>query len=217
MPDRDRLFYSKGHAAVALYAALQHCGYFSDEVLFESFAANGTYFTSHINHQVPGVELSTGSLGHALGVACGSAVAAIAKRQHHDVIAILSDGELDEGSNWEAILFAAHHKLKNLLLVIDYNKIQSFGSVSEVMQLEPLAAKFEAFNWHVCEVDGHDIGSLLTTLESMKSARNGKPNCVIAHTIKGKGVDFMEGQLSWHYRSPNEQEYYHARDQIETA
>ena len=217
MPERDRLFYSKGHAAAALYAALQHRGFFSAELLLKSFATDGTVFTSHINHQVPGVELSTGSLGHALGVACGSAVAALSRCQDHDIIAILSDGELDEGSNWEAILFAAHHRLDNMLLVIDYNKIQSFGSVHDVMQLDPLAAKFEAFNWEVCEVDGHDIGSLLSTLKRAKSARTGKPQCVIAHTIKGKGVDFMENQLAWHYRSPNDEQYREARRQIKTA
>ena len=146
---RDRLFYSKGHACTALYAALELRGFFKGHDLLKEFTENGSYFTSHINHRLPGVELSTGSLGHALGVACGSALACKRRKLANSVLAVLSDGELDEGSNWEAILFASHNQLDNLVAIVDYNKIQSFGSVKEVMNLEPLAEKFHAFNWEV--------------------------------------------------------------------
>lgn len=213
-PERDRFFYSKGHACTALYAALDLRKFFIEGALLRDFAADGGYFTSHVNHKLPGVELSTGSLGHALGVACGSALAGKRKQNNYSVFAILSDGELDEGSNWEAILFAAHNKLDNLVVVIDYNKLQSFGSVAEVMNLEPLAEKFSAFNWHVCEVDGHSFDDLQTVLYEMKINQESKPKCVIAHTVKGKGVSFMENCLAWHYQSPTEADYQKARIEL---
>jgi transketolase len=190
-PNRDRLFYSKGHACTALYAALQHKGFFKELDLLANFTADGSYFTSHVNHKLPGVELSTGSLGHALGVACGVALAAKRKAQAHGVFAILSDGELDEGSNWEAFLFAPNYKLDNLVAIVDYNKIQSFGRVEEVLSLEPLAQKFQAFNWEVMEVDGHDHQALRIALRDAREDRNGKPKVLIAHKVKGKGVSFM--------------------------
>jgi transketolase len=157
---RDRLFYSKGHSCTSLYAALEIKGFFKGIDLAKEFLRNGSYFTSHVNHKISGIELSTGSLGHALGVACGSALASKKKGINYDVFAILSDGELDEGSNWEAILFAAHNHLDNLVLIIDYNKIQSFGRIEDVIALEPLAKKFDSFNWDVSEVNGHDIFQL---------------------------------------------------------
>lgn len=209
--NRDRLFYSKGHACAAMYSALCLRGFFSKEDLIKNFTLNGTYFTSHINHNLPGIELSTGSLGHALGVACGVSLAEKIKNIGYSVFAILSDGELNEGSNWEAIMFAAHNKLENLILIIDYNKIQSFGRTEEVMGLEPLTDKFRAFNWIVQEIDGHNIADIKAALIAAKNIRSGRPKCLIAHTIKGKGVVFMEDQLLWHYRSPNEIEYQKAR------
>lgn len=215
LPERDRLFYSKGHVCTALYAALEIRGFFPDHDLLTEFTENGSYFTSHINHRLPGIELSTGSLGHALGVACGSALAGKRRSQSHNVFVILSDGELDEGSNWEAILFAAHNQLDNLVAVVDYNKIQSFGSVQEVMNLEPLTDKFRAFNWEVQEVDGHSTVALFKALQSVKARRSGHPECVIAHTVKGKGVSFMENQLAWHYRSPDEDDILRAREELE--
>jgi transketolase len=216
-PTRDRLFYSKGHACTALYAALEYRGFFPSSELSANFTADGGYFTSHVNHRVPGVELSTGSLGHALGVACGSALAGLRRKQEYSVFAILSDGELDEGSNWEAILFAGHHRLDNLVAVIDYNKIQSFGSVAEVMNLEPLADKFRAFNWVVTEVDGHDVDALGEVLVDARTRRDGKPKCIITHTVKGKGVSFMEDRLLWHYRSPDDENYRAARKELGAA
>lgn len=205
--NRDRLFYSKGHACTALYAALEIRGFFPPDVLLAQFASDGSYFTSHVNHRIPGVELSTGSLGHALGVACGSALAGKRRTQGYSVFSVLSDGELDEGSNWEAVMFAAHNRLDNLVAVVDYNKIQSFGRIEDVMNLEPLADKFRAFNWSVVEVDGHCCAALVDTLRSAKNDRSGKPKCIIAHTVKGKGVSFMENKLAWHYKSPSETDY----------
>lgn len=214
-PSRDRVFYSKGHACAALYAALEIRGFFPEGALLEGFTADGSFFTSHVNHKLPGIEWSTGSLGHALGVACGSALAEKRSKIGYTVFAILSDGELNEGSNWEAIMLAAHNRLDNLVTIIDYNKIQSFGRIDEVMILEPLVDKFKAFNWDVQEVNGHSVEDLQKVLSEAKSGRNGKPKCVIAHTIKGKGVSFMEDLLAWHYKSPNEAEYQAARIELE--
>jgi transketolase len=210
-PQRDRLFYSKGHACTALYAALAETGFYARSLL-DTFTDNDSVFTSHVNHKVPGVELSTGSLGHALSVAAGVALAGKRRAQSWHTYAIVSDGELDEGSNWEAILFAPHHGLDNLTLVIDYNKIQSFGSTAEVLNLDPLGAKFEAFGWETIEVDGHDHGQLAAALA--KDGRQGRPRAVIAHTVKGKGVSFMQNQLAWHYKSPDAAQYEAARAEL---
>ncbi|MBL7733076.1 MAG: transketolase [Chitinophagaceae bacterium] len=211
-PGRDRLFYSKGHACMALYAVLCETGFFNEDML-NTFTADGSYFTSHVNHKVPGIELSTGSLGHAFGVACGVALAANRKHQSHRVYVILSDGELDEGSNWEAFLFAAHHRLSNMVVIIDYNKVQSFGTVNEVMGLEPLADKLRSFGWDTTEIDGHDHEALRKTFAS--AAESQKPVAVIAHTIKGKGVSFMEGKLEWHYKSPSSAQWQEALASLE--
>jgi len=213
-PHRDRLFFSKGHACTTLYATLEAKGFFHEIDLLKEFTCDGTYFTSHINHHLPGIELSTGSLGHALGVSCGVALAAKRQGNEFTVFTIVSDGELDEGSNWEAILFAPHHGLDNIVLIVDYNKIQSFGRTEEVLSLDPLGEKFKAFNWTVHEIDGHSHSQIFRTLSAAKADRSGHPKVVIAHTIKGKGVDFMENQLNWHYKSPNELEYESARKQI---
>lgn len=216
-PLRDRLFYSKGHACTTLYATLEAKGYFRDIDLLKEFTRDGSHFTSHINHHLPGVELSTGSLGHALGITCGVALAAKRQGKSFTTFTIVSDGELDEGSNWEAILFAPQHKLDNVVLIVDYNKIQSFGKTDEILSLDPLGEKFKAFNWKVVEIDGHSHSQIFQSLLSAKTDRGGRPKVIIAHTIKGKGVDFMENQLSWHYKSPNEQEYENARKQLSEA
>lgn len=214
---RDRLFYSKGHACTSLYAALEYRGFFEGKDPLDKFVENGSYFTSHVNHRLPGVELSTGSLGHALGVACGSALAGKLRNMKHSVFAVLSDGELDEGSNWESILFAAHNQLDNLIVIIDFNKIQSFGRVEQVMNLEPLAEKFKAFNWDVREVDGHSAEALHLALMEFKTSRLGHPKCLIAHTVKGKGVKFMENDLAWHYLSPSLEDVERARQELESG
>ncbi|MBI3144817.1 MAG: transketolase [Pseudogulbenkiania sp.] len=215
-PARDRLFYSKGHACTALYAVLQESGFFDGLDLHEDFTTNGSYFTSHVNHQLPGIELSTGSLGHALGVACGVALAAKRKSRGYRSYVIASDGELDEGSNWEAILFAPHHALDNLVLVIDYNKLQSFGRTDDVLRLDPLGDKFKAFGWHTIEIDGHDHALIDAAFREAKQT-SGRPTAIIAHTVKGKGVSFMEDTLAWHYKSPNDAEYAQAKAELEAA
>ena len=203
-PDRDRFILSKGHAAAMLYATLAERGFISPALL-DDYCKQGCLLTGHANSAVVGVELSTGSLGHGLPVAPGLALAAKRDDRPWRSVVLTSDGELDEGSNWEAILFAPQHKLDNLLLIVDYNKIQSFGRVSEVLELEPLADKFRAFRWSVRSIDGHHYPSILDALSSFPF-EPGKPSVLIANTVKGKGVGFMEDQLLWHYRSPNDQQ-----------
>jgi len=211
---RDRFFFSKGHASVALYAALCLKNFFTKKTLLKDFTANGKYFTSHVNHLVPGVELTTGSLGHALGVACGVALAEKIKGIGYFTYVILSDGELNEGSNWESIMFAAQNNLDKLVIVIDYNKIQSFGNTKDIIDLDPLKKKFLAFNWEVDEVSGHNTVELKKIFLSAKKSKSKKPKCIIANTIKGKGVKFMENELAWHYKSPDEIEYQEAKNEL---
>ncbi len=204
-PERDRFILSKGHAAAALYALLAQQGFFPEEWL-ETYCQDDSRLGGHITHHgVPGVEVSTGSLGHGLALGCGIALAGQRDREAYRVFVLLSDGECDEGSTWEAALFAPHHRLDNLVAIVDYNKIQSLGAVKEVLELEPLAEKWKAFRWGVREIDGHDFAQIETTLGSVPF-EPGRPSCVIAHTVKGKGVSFMEHQLAWHYRSPNAEE-----------
>jgi transketolase len=211
-PGRDRLILSKGHCCAGVYAALALKGFFPVEEL-KSYGANGSRLMAHISHKVPGVDFSTGSLGHGLPFGCGKALAAKRTGAAWRTFVILSDGELDEGSNWEAILFAPQHRLDNLVAIIDFNRIQSFGAVSEVLELDPLAEKFRAFRWAVREVDGHNHDALREAL-ACAPWEPGKPSVLIAHTIKGKGVDFMEGQLRWHYSSPKADELASALEQL---
>lgn len=211
-PNRDRFLLSKGHSCTGLYAALALKGFYPIESL-NSYAQDGSSFLSHTNHYIPGIELSAGSLGHALPVSCGLALAAKRKKESWNTYCLVSDGELDEGSNWESILFAPQLKLDNLVLIVDYNKIQSLGSVKDVIDLDPLKNKFEAFRWETFEVNGHDIQALQYTFEKT-SKINGKPKVVIAHTIKGKGISFMENQLLWHYKSPNETQFNDAINEL---
>ncbi len=214
-PDRDKLIVSKGHAAVALYGALAESGFFSIEWLGE-YCQNGSPLIGHVSHHVPGVEVSTGSLGHGLPIGCGMALAAKRSRLPSRTFVILSDGELDEGSNWEAILFAAHHCLDRLCAIVDYNKIQSFGTVHAVMNLEPLADKWRAFGWGVMEIDGHDLPAIEEAFRHVPLETD-KPTVVIANTLKGKGVSFMEDRLEWHYKSPNDDQLAQALRELETA
>jgi transketolase len=199
-PERDRFILSKGHAGVAVYAALAERGFLPVDKLMDH-CQDGSDFSGHVSHKgIAGVELSTGSLGHGLPVAAGMAFAGKHAGGKHRVFVLMSDGECDEGSNWEAILFAPHHRLDNLVAVIDYNKIQSLAPVSETLGLEPFADKWRAFGWDVREVDGHDHSALRETLSSAPWTV-GKPSCVIAHTTKGKGVSYMENAVAWHYRT----------------
>jgi len=210
--DRDRFLLSKGHACVSLYAALALKGFFPVEEL-KTYAQDGSRLLSHSSHYVPGVEISAGSLGHALSVSVGVSIAAKRKKADWKTYCLISDGELDEGSNWEAILLAPQLKLDNLILIVDYNKIQSLGSVKDVIDLHPLADKFNAFRWETSEVDGHDHDALKNVFNKSITA-NGKPKVIIAHTVKGKGVDFMENKLLWHYKSPDKEQFEKAIDQI---
>jgi len=210
--ERDRFLLSKGHACTSLYAALAFSGFFDVKEL-ENYAKDGSIFISHASHKVPGVELSTGSLGHALPVGCGMALAAKRKNENHRIFVLLSDGELDEGSNWEAFLFAPQHKLDNLIVIIDYNKIQSLGTVKEVIDLYPLSDKLHAFNWAVKEIDGHSHKEIYESLAKIPFAIN-KPSVIVANTVKGKGIDFMEDKLLWHYKSPSEEQYNSAIKQL---
>ena len=200
--DRDRLVVSKGHAAAIVYAVLAEQG-FIDKAELATYAQNGSRLAGHVTKTVPGVELSTGSLGHGLPVAAGMALAAKRAKADWRAFCIVSDGELDEGSNWEAIQFAQHARLEQLVTIVDYNEIQSFGSVAEVSDLHPLADKFRAFNWGVHEIDGHHHGALLAALTAPPVLPT-RPTVVICHTVKGKGVSFMEDKLAWHYKNPDD-------------
>ncbi|MEW6277014.1 MAG: transketolase [Candidatus Eremiobacterota bacterium] len=205
-PERDRFVLSKGHACAVVYAALAERGFFPVDWL-DTYYLDGSKLAGHITHKdVPGVEASTGSLGHGLSLALGMALAGKWDQKTYRVFAMLSDGELDEGSNWEPILLAPHLGLDNLTVLVDYNKIQSLGRVDEVMPLDPLADKFRSFGWACREVDGHDVEAVLDALTRLPY-EPGKPSCLVAHTVKGKGVSFMEDRLIWHYYSPDEKEY----------
>lgn len=211
-PERDRFILSKGHAAAIVYAALAERGFFPVDEL-KTYSEFGSRLTGHITSGVPGVEVSTGSLGHGLPVGCGMALAAKRDTLPTRTVVLASDGELDEGSNWEAILFAPQHELDNLLLIVDYNRIQSFGRVSGVLELDPLAEKFRAFRWAVREVDGHNMTQLAETFTSVPFEPR-RPSVVIAHTVKGKGVSFMEDDLAWHYKSPTDEQLARALDEL---
>jgi transketolase len=205
---RDRFILSKGHAAAVLYAVLAKTKFFSEDLL-EDYYQNGSQFSGHANHHISGVELSTGSLGHGLSVGCGMALVGKREKLPYKVIVLMSDGELDEGSNWEAILFASHHKLDNIISIIDLNNLQGFGRTRDIIDLSPLAEKWKAFGWSPIEIDGHNYKQIQNAFLQCQN-KNGKPFVIIAHTVKGKGVSFMEDQLSWHYKSPN-------KDQLEKA
>jgi transketolase len=200
-PDRDRFLLSKGHACVAVYAALAERGFFP-AALLDTYGDDHSSLMAHISHRVPGVEFSTGALGHGLPFGVGKAIAADRRGAAWRTFVLLSDGELGEGSNWEACLFAAHHRLDRLVAIIDYNKLQSLGPVDQTLRLEPLADKFAAFGWAVREVDGHDHAALTSAVSGAPWVP-GKPSMLIAHTTKGKGVSFMENRVEWHYRNPD--------------
>jgi len=203
-PDRDRVILSKGHGAAAFYAALAEAGFFEASRL-DTFCQDGSALAGHVSHHVPGVDFSTGSLGHGLSLGCGVALGFKRDRKPGRAFVILSDGECDEGSIWEAALFAPHHGLDNLVAIVDYNKIQSFGTVKEVLDLEPFADKWAAFRWNVQSIDGHDHAAIAEAFAKVP-LEAGKPSVIIAHTVKGRGVSFMEDKLLWHYRSPSKEQ-----------
>jgi len=215
-PDRDRMILSKGHAGSAVYAALAETGFFPVEQL-KTHYANGSILSGHVSHKgVPGVEVSTGSLGHGLGVGTGMALGAKMDGAQWRTYVVLGDGECDEGSVWEAALQAAQYKLDRLIAVVDYNHMQSLATVDETLRLEPFEQKWKDFGWNAISVDGHDTDALLKAFEWAKeNAGSRKPSVILAHTVKGKGISFMENNILWHYRTPQGEEYDAALKELE--
>lgn len=210
-PDRDRFILSKGHATGAIYTALCAAGYFPENWL-DSYMANGSRLNGHPNRNyVPGVETNTGPLGHGFPVAVGIAMAGKITGAAYRTFVLTGDGEQQEGSNWEAAMVAGHHRLKSLTLIIDRNRLQQGAGTEETSGLDPLDRKYEAFGWEVTIVDGHDIGALLRVLGA---APGDRPRCIIANTVKGKGVSFMENQAKWHHGVPNDAQYAQAMQEL---
>jgi transketolase len=201
---RDRFVLSKGHGGCAVYAVLGELGFFPKS-WFNGYYRDKGKLMGHISHHVPGVEFSTGSLGHGLPVAVGMALAARHTGKTHRIICLMSDGDCDEGSTWEAILFAAQHKLDNLTVIVDYNKVQALGMSKDVLDLEPLTRKLEDCHWAAKEVDGHDVVAVDDALHTLPFEQ-GKPSWLICHTVKGKGVSWMENTVSCHYGSVTDEQ-----------
>lgn len=209
---RDRFILSKGHGCMALYAVLAERGFFSPDALSE-YGRDGGRLAEHPERRcVPGIEVATGSLGHGLSLGAGLALAAKIRGQQHRVFVLLSDGECNEGSVWEAALFASRNNLDNLVAIIDYNKWSAMGPTSPY--LEPLAAKWKAFGWPCVEIDGHDAEAIVGVLSHLPFELS-KPAAVVAHTVKGKAVSFMENDLEWHYRPPTDDDLKRALEEIE--
>jgi transketolase len=214
-PNRDRYVQSKGHAVEALYAVLADRGFITQSDL-DTFSRSGSALIGHPTRAVAGVEANTGALGHGLPIAAGMALAGKMDGRRYRVFTLLGDGECAEGSNWEAALFAAHHKLDNLTAIVDRNRLQISGGTEDVCGLDPLDAKFAAFGWSVVAVDGHDVGALCEALGRVPLAP-GKPSLVIANTVKGRGISFMENQASWHHGVPSEEQYRIAVRELDEA
>lgn len=200
--ERDRFILSKGHAGAAIYAALAESGFFNIDEL-RSHYANGSRLSGHVSHHLPGVDFSTGSLGHGLSAAAGMALAAKKNGKSHKVYVVLGDGECDEGSVWEAVLFANHFRLDNLVAIVDHNHMQSLDTCEHTLELESLAGKWAAFGWNVQEIDGNDHEQLRAAF-AKQGEQPDKPMVIIANTVKGKGVSFMENDILWHYRFPHD-------------
>lgn len=212
-PQRDRFILSKGHACVVIYAALAEVGFISQESL-KTYGKDDSWLMNHISHKVDGVEFSTGALGHGLSFGVGKALSAKLLGKDWRTFVLLSDGEMDEGSNWEALMFAAHHQLSNLCIIIDYNKLQSLTSVAQTLNLEPLSEKLSAFGCSVLTIDGHNHSELARALSvTVKD----KPIVIIANTVKGRGVSFMQNNVAWHYKSPSDEELHQALIEIEAS
>lgn len=214
--DRDRFILSKGWAASALYAVLAHKGFFSEDFFVKNYCRDGSPLIGITTlGGVPGIEATTGSMGHGLPIGIGMAIAGKKAQKSYKVFVLISDGELDEGSTWEGVFFAGHHKLDNLVVVIDYNKLQSFGSVKEILDPEPLKDKLRAFRWSVREINGHDFSDMQKVFSKIPLEK-GKPNFIIAHTIKGKGISFMENNNVWHYKPPNKEQFEQALNELQS-
>lgn len=211
--DRDRLIMSKGHASPVIYAVLAHYGYFPKDEL-KNFRKLGSMLQGHVHRKVPGVEFNTGSLGHGLSVSNGIAIGAKLSKKNVNAYCIMGDGEIQEGSVWEAAMTAAHFKLDNVCAIVDYNKVQENGPTNEIKNLEPLAEKWRSFGWHAVEVIGHNFSQLLLALDQVGTFKD-KPFVIIAHTVKGKGISFMEGDRNWHGKAPNDKQYAEALKELE--
>ncbi len=212
--DRDRFVLSKGHAAPILYAALAECGYFPVEELLTLRKLNSRLQGHPDRNLTPGVEMSAGALGQGLSFGIGIALAGKLDSRNYRVYVLLGDGECDEGQIWEAAAAAAHFKVDNLVAIIDYNKQQLDGYCCDIMNLEPLADKWRAFGWEVLEIDGHDFQQILTAFDKAREVK-GKPTAIIAHTVKGKGVSFMENNIEFHGKAPTPQEAERALKELE--
>ena len=214
-PDRDRFALSKGHAALALYAALHLRGWISGADL-NSYCGDGTLVGVHPEFQLPGIDFSTGSLGHGMTMAAGAALAARLQNSTRRAFALVSDGECNEGVLWETVMFAAHHQLSNLVVLVDLNGQQALGYTRDVLSLTPMANRWQAFGWDVHDVDGHDVAQMADTIGKLDT-RSGPPHVLIAHTVFGKGVSFMQSRIQWHYAPMTDAEYRQARMEIGVA
>ncbi|MDD5144808.1 MAG: transketolase [Candidatus Pacebacteria bacterium] len=211
--NRDRFLLSKGHGVPALYPFLAKKGFIKKEI-FDGYAQDGGTLEQHPTRNIDlGIEITSGSLGHGLSIGSGMALAGKHDKKDYRVFVYLGDGELQEGSNWEAAMFASHHKLDNLVAIIDHNKLQAMQRIEEVLDLNPLADKWRAFGWETKEVNGHDLNEIVSVMNKIPF-KKGKPSCVIAHTVKGKGISFMENEPRWHDRCPDENEYQQALNEL---
>lgn len=215
MADRDRFILSKGHGGAALLATLAELGFFPKDWLNQYYCDNGK-LSGHISHHIPGVEFSTGSLGHGLPVACGMAMAAKQAGRKHRIFCMSSDGDLNEGSSWEAIMLAGQHHFDNLIMLVDYNRLQALGKSKDIIDLESLKEKLEIFGWSAIEVDGHDQNAVYEALRDLPLCNN-KPSAVIFRTVKGKGVSFMENEYKWHYGGLTDELVEKALKEVEAA
>lgn len=214
--DRDRFILSKGHAALALYAALHLAGRISDEEL-NTYCGDGTLLGVHPAHALDGIDFSTGSLGQGLSIGAGAALAARLQNSARRIFVLLSDAECNEGSIWEAAMFAAHHRLSNLVAIIDLNGQQAFGYTDDVLCMSNMVERWAAFKWHTQVVGGHDLGALRACLAAPGADDDMRPQMIIARTLFGKGVSFMEGKIEWHYLPMNDSEYVQAMGEVAVA
>ena len=212
-PDRDRFILSNGHAALALYAALYLKGWLKEEEL-DRYCADNSLLGVHPECSVKGIDFSTGSLGQGLTYGAGAALAARLQLSLRRIFVLLSDGECNEGSIWEAVMFAAHHNLANLIVIIDLNGQQAFGYTDQVLNLHPMIERWKAFGWDAQEADGHNVKELTAKIAALNTT-SGPPHVIIANTVSGKGVSFMEHQIKWHYWPMSDEEYRQAMDDIE--
>lgn len=210
--NRDRLVLSKGHSGVALYAALAESGFFPVSEL-KKYGANGSNFSCHVSHKVPGVEVSTGSLGHGVAMACGMALGAKLRQHNYKIFSIVGDGECNEGIVWETVMLAAQQKLDNFTVIVDNNKMQALGFTEDIINMKNMKERWETFGWNAVEINGHSHVEIIDALN--KRLDNGKPYVIIADTIKGQGVSFMENELLWHYRDPQGEAYEKAVEELE--